>query len=80
MKILLVQPKSTGYMGRISKSGKAGFARVTLTTIAALTPPEHEVVIHPSGSHKAMTPLPKTRPGAILVFGNSSFFLPHVSR
>jgi len=27
-----------------------------------------------SGSHKAVTPLPKTRPGAILVFGNSSFF------
>lgn len=46
MKILLVQPKSSGYMGQISKSGKAGFARVTLTTIAALTPPEHEVVIH----------------------------------
>jgi radical SAM superfamily enzyme YgiQ (UPF0313 family) len=33
-------------MGQISKSGKAGFARVTLTTIAALTSPEHEVVIH----------------------------------
>jgi radical SAM superfamily enzyme YgiQ (UPF0313 family) len=45
MKILLVQPKSSGYMGQISKSGKAGFARVTLTTIAALTPPEDEVVI-----------------------------------
>ena len=46
MKILLVQPKSTGYMGQISKSGKAGFASLTLTTIAALTPPEHEVFIH----------------------------------
>ncbi len=46
MKILLVQPKSTGFIGQISKSGKAGFARVTLTTIAALTPPQHEVVIH----------------------------------
>ncbi|HEX9883225.1 MAG TPA: radical SAM protein [Desulfobaccales bacterium] len=46
MKILLVQPKSTGYVGQVSKSGKAGFARVTLTTIAALTPPQHEVVIH----------------------------------
>jgi radical SAM superfamily enzyme YgiQ (UPF0313 family) len=33
-------------MGQVSKSGKAGFARVTLTTLAALTPPEHEVVIH----------------------------------
>jgi radical SAM superfamily enzyme YgiQ (UPF0313 family) len=46
LKILLVQPKSTGYVGQVSKSGKAGFARVTLTTIAALTPPQHEVVIH----------------------------------
>jgi len=46
MKILLVQPKSTGFMGQVSQSGRAGFARVTLTTIAALTPPEHEVVIH----------------------------------
>jgi radical SAM superfamily enzyme YgiQ (UPF0313 family) len=33
-------------MGQISRSGKAGFARVTLTTLAALVPPEHEVVIH----------------------------------
>lgn len=46
MKILLVQPKSTGYMGQVSQSGKASLARVTLTTIAALTPPQHEVVIH----------------------------------
>ncbi|MFZ2088775.1 MAG: radical SAM protein, partial [Desulfobaccales bacterium] len=46
MKILLVQPKSTGFIGQVSKGGKAGFARVTLTTIAALTPPQHEVVIH----------------------------------
>jgi len=46
MKILLVQPKSTGFMGQISRSGKAGFARVTLTTLAALTPDEHEVRIH----------------------------------
>jgi radical SAM superfamily enzyme YgiQ (UPF0313 family) len=46
VKILLVQPKSTGYMGQVSKSGKASLARVTLTTIAALTPPQHEVAIH----------------------------------
>ncbi|MFZ5450118.1 MAG: B12-binding domain-containing radical SAM protein [Thermodesulfobacteriota bacterium] len=46
MKILLVQPRSTGFMGQVSKSGKASLARVTLTTIAALTPPQHEVVIH----------------------------------
>ncbi len=46
MKILFVQPKSTGYMGQVSKSGKASLARVTLTTIAALTPPQHKVAIH----------------------------------
>jgi radical SAM superfamily enzyme YgiQ (UPF0313 family) len=46
LKILLVQPKSTGFMGQVSKSGKASLARVTLTTIAALTPPQHKVVIH----------------------------------
>jgi hypothetical protein len=40
MKILLVQPKSSGFMGQISRSGKAGFARVTLTTLAALNPVE----------------------------------------
>ena len=33
-------------MGQISRSGKAGFARIALTTLAALVPPEHEVVIH----------------------------------
>lgn len=33
-------------MGKVSKSGKAGFARLSLTTIAALTPPEHDVTIH----------------------------------
>ncbi len=46
MKILLVQPKSSGFMGQISKSGKAGFARVTLTTLAALTPDGNDVRIH----------------------------------
>ncbi len=46
MKILLVMPKSSGYMGRVSKSGKAGIARLSLTTVAALTPPEHEVFYH----------------------------------
>ena len=33
-------------MGQISRSGKAGFARITLTTLAALTPDEHQVRIH----------------------------------
>ncbi len=46
MKILLVLPNSNGYLGRVSKSGKAGIARLSLTTLAALTPHEHEVVYH----------------------------------
>jgi len=46
LKILLVQPRSGGFIGQVSKSGKAGFARVTLTTLAGLTPPQHQVVIH----------------------------------
>jgi hypothetical protein len=58
LKITLVQPKSTGFMGQISKSGKAGFARVALTTLAALTPPEHDVVIHDAGN--ILTPFPGT--------------------
>jgi len=33
-------------MGQVSKSGRAGIARLSLTTVAALTPPGHEVVIH----------------------------------
>jgi len=33
-------------MGQISKSGKAGMARLSLTTLAALTPPEHVVSLH----------------------------------
>ncbi len=33
-------------MGQISRSGKAGFARITLTSLAALVPPDHEVAIH----------------------------------
>lgn len=46
MKILLVQPKGSGFIGQVSKSGKAGFAGAALTTIAGLTPPQHEVVLH----------------------------------
>ena len=46
MKILLHPTEIHRIYRAVSKSGKAGFARVTLTTIAALTPPQHEVVIH----------------------------------
>jgi len=33
-------------MGQVSKSGRVGFARLSLTTLAALTPSEHQVTIH----------------------------------
>lgn len=46
MKLLLILPKSErGYWGKVSKSGKAGFARLSLPTIAALTPPDWDVEI-----------------------------------
>ncbi|MEE8575293.1 MAG: cobalamin-dependent protein, partial [Thermodesulfobacteriota bacterium] len=47
MKLLLILPSSErGWWGNISKSGKAGFVRLSLPTMAALTPPEWEVEIH----------------------------------
>ncbi len=47
MKLLLVLPENRrSYWGGVSRSGKAGFARLSLTTLAALTPPEWEVEIH----------------------------------
>ncbi len=47
MKLLLVMPKSgRSYWGGVSRSGKAGFARLGLTTVAALTPGDWEVEIH----------------------------------
>lgn len=46
MKILLILPKSPGsFLGGVSSSGKAGFARLSLTTIAALTPDDIDVEI-----------------------------------
>ncbi|MBI5561344.1 MAG: B12-binding domain-containing radical SAM protein [Deltaproteobacteria bacterium] len=46
MKLLLILPKSErGYWGKVSKSGKAGFVRLNLPTIAALTPNEWDVEI-----------------------------------
>ncbi len=46
MRLLLVMPGSgRSYWGGISRGGKAGFARLALTTIAALTPPEWDVEI-----------------------------------
>ncbi|MFQ5586267.1 MAG: B12-binding domain-containing radical SAM protein [Thermodesulfobacteriota bacterium] len=46
MKLLLVLPDNRrSYWGGVSRSGKAGFARLSLTTLAALTPDEWEVEI-----------------------------------
>ena len=46
MKLLLILPKSDrGYWGKVSKSGKAGFVRLSLPTLAALTPKGWDVEI-----------------------------------
>jgi radical SAM superfamily enzyme YgiQ (UPF0313 family) len=46
MKLLLILPKNTrSYWGGVSKSGKAGFVRLNLPTIAALTPKDWDVEI-----------------------------------
>ena len=46
MKLLLILPKNErSYWGQVSKSGKAGFARLNLPTLAALTPKDWEVEI-----------------------------------
>ena len=46
MKILLILPKHAGgLLGGVSKSGKAGFARLSLTALAALTPANIDVRI-----------------------------------
>lgn len=46
MKLLLILPKNErGYWGKVSKSGKAGFVRLNLPTIAALTPKDWDVEI-----------------------------------
>lgn len=46
MKLLLILPKNErSYWGTVSKSGKAGFVRLNLPTLAALTPKDWEVEI-----------------------------------
>ncbi|MEW6077343.1 MAG: radical SAM protein [Thermodesulfobacteriota bacterium] len=46
-KLLLVLPRhEKGYWGHLSRSGKAGMARLSLTVIASLTPSDWEVTIH----------------------------------
>ncbi|MEK6790223.1 MAG: radical SAM protein [Deltaproteobacteria bacterium] len=46
MKLLLILPENRrSYWGTVSKSGKAGFVRLNLPTIAALTPKEWDVEI-----------------------------------
>lgn len=45
-KLLLVLPRNErGYWGKVSKSGKTGIVRLTLPTIAALTPPDWDIEI-----------------------------------
>ena len=45
-KLLLILPRNErGYWEKLSKSGKAGFARLSLTTVAALTPSHWAVEI-----------------------------------
>jgi len=47
LKLLLILPDNKrSYWGGVSKSGKAGFARLCLTTIAGLTPDDWDVEIH----------------------------------
>lgn len=47
MKLLLILPKNElGFWGKVSKSGKAGLVRLSLPTIAALTPNDWDVEIH----------------------------------
>jgi radical SAM superfamily enzyme YgiQ (UPF0313 family) len=46
MKILLILPRNQGsLMGGVSSSGKSGFARLSLTTLAALTPVDIDVEV-----------------------------------
>jgi radical SAM superfamily enzyme YgiQ (UPF0313 family) len=46
MKLLLILPKNErSYWGQVSMSGKAGFVRLNLPTLAALTPKEWDVEI-----------------------------------
>lgn len=46
MKLLLILPRDNrSYWGGVSRSGKAGFSRLSLTTVAALTPQDWEVEI-----------------------------------
>ena len=46
MKLLLILPKNErSYWGQVSRSGKAGFVRLNLPTIAAITPKEWDVEI-----------------------------------
>jgi len=45
-KLLLILPRSDrGYWGKVSKTGKAGFVRLSLPVIAALTPSQWDVEI-----------------------------------
>ena len=52
MKLLLILPKNErGFWGKVSKKGKAGFVRLNLPTIAALTPGDWDVEILDARAH-----------------------------
>ncbi|MCD6287537.1 MAG: B12-binding domain-containing radical SAM protein [Candidatus Hydrogenedentes bacterium] len=50
-KVLLILPRNErGFWGKVT-NGKAGFVRLSLSTVAALTPPDWEVTIHDARAH-----------------------------
>ncbi|MBN1477436.1 radical SAM protein [Candidatus Sumerlaeota bacterium] len=51
MRILFLLPEATGWLGTVHH-GKAGIARLSLTTLASLTPPHHEIVYRDSRVHE----------------------------
>jgi radical SAM superfamily enzyme YgiQ (UPF0313 family) len=51
MRILFLLPRATGWLGTVH-NGKAGIARLSLTTLASLTPPQHDLVYCDSRVHE----------------------------
>ena len=68
MKIRLIDPAHRGdHIEQDNKDVKSfWFARLTLTTIAALTPPEHEVLITDENTHLIAAPMATTSSGLTL--------------
>jgi radical SAM superfamily enzyme YgiQ (UPF0313 family) len=51
MRILFLLPRCTGWLGTV-RNGKAGIARLSLTTLASLTPEKHELLFRDSRVHE----------------------------